>query len=174
MSDLGQAFLDHSRALLLEDYLPKVEHCVASMDEAQLWWRPGGQSNAAGNLLMHLAGNVRQWIIHGIGGALCIRDRASEFAADGGADRTTLLRRLRRTCEEAGAVLSGLGSGSLLERRRIQGLDVSVMGAVYHVTEHFAGHTGQIIYITKLTTGRDLGFWVIGDDGAVQRGWTSG
>ena len=83
MKDLGRDFLDKSRALLLQDYLPKVEHCVSSLPGDMLWWRPNEQSNAVGNLLLHLAGNVRQWIIHGAGGAQCTRTRTENSQLKG-------------------------------------------------------------------------------------------
>ncbi len=172
MSDVGHAFLSHSKALLVEDYLPKVEVCVRRLNDAALWWRPNDQSNAIGNLLLHLEGNVRQWILHGVGGAACTRDRQEEFAAAGGASRDELLDRLRSTCEEAGQVLDRLDERRLLDQRQIQGISISTIGAIYHAVEHFCGHLGQIVYITKMVLDEDLRFWVIGEDGSVQRGWT--
>ena len=172
MKTLGREFLDNSRALLLQDYLPKVERCVSSLPADMLWWRPNEHSNAVGNLLLHLAGNVRQWIVHGAGGAQCTRSRTEEFAPKEGATRAALLRQLRAACTEASVVLASLDAQRLTDRRVIQGVEVTIMGAVYHAIEHFSGHLGQIIYITKLGTGKDLCFWVIGDQGAVERGWT--
>ena len=171
MSDLGQDFLAHSRSLLREDFLPKTERCVLQLPEEKIWWRPNEQCNAVGNLLLHLAGNIRQWIVHGVGGAPCVRQRAAEFAAREGDHSTGLLKALRDACAEADDVLSELASHHLRERRTIQGIEVTVMQAIYHVMEHFSGHLGQIIYITKWCTQKDLGFWVIGEGGTVQRGW---
>ena len=173
MHEAEQLFLDQSRQLLLQDYLPKVEHCVSMLGDDALWWRPNENTNAVGNLLLHLTGNVRQWILHGVGGASCTRHRASEFNATGGADAQALLHGLRSTCAQAGAVLSEVDAASLTERRVIQGVEVSVLGAIYHALEHFSGHLGQILYITKLRTGKDLRFWVIGEEGAIERGWRS-
>ena len=101
-----------------------------------------------------------------------------EFAAEGGLTPAALLRQLRAACTEAGVdpgstvVLAKIDAQRLTDRRVIQGVEVTIMGAVYHAIEHFSGHLGQIIYITKLSTGKDLCFWVIGDQGAVERGWT--
>jgi hypothetical protein len=58
-----------------------------------------------------------------------------------------------------------------MEPRRIQGLDTTVFGAIYHVVEHFSTHTGQIVMLTKLRTGKDLGFWEALPDGTVVRKW---
>jgi hypothetical protein len=112
-----------------------------------------------GNLLLHLNGNVRQWILHGIGGQADVRDRDAEFAAQGGSGANDLLARLRDTVEEAIALIRALPARRLLERTSTQGYDCTVLGAIYHVVEHFAGHTFQIIYATKFATGEDLGFY---------------
>jgi hypothetical protein len=95
-----------------------------------------------------------------VGGHADVRDRAAEFAAEGGAVEE-LLARLAGAVADADAVLAGLAPASLDERRTIQGMDVSVFEAIYHVVEHFAGHTYQIIWIAKARTGRDLGFWKV-------------
>ncbi len=172
MSTPAQHFLDHSRQLLIQDYLPKVERCVVLLPAEKLWWRPNGQSNAVGNLLLHLSGNVREWIIHGVGGATSVRRRREEFSAKSGASAAQLMKALRATCKEAATILKRLDAACLADCRVIQGIEVTILGAIYHAVEHFSGHLGQIIYITKLCTGKDLSFWTVGEDGAVARGWT--
>ena len=116
------------------------------------------QSNSIGNLLLHLNGNVRQWIISGLGGEKDVRTRQREFEAHTGADAPELLRELRATVEAADRVLANVDPSTLLERRRIQSYDVSVMEAIYAVVEHFSMHTGQIILLAKTFKG-DLGFY---------------
>ena len=171
MADVAQAFIDQSRRFLRAEYLRKIEHCVAELADDDLWWRPNEDSNSVGNLLMHLAGNVRQWIIHGVGGAPDTRQRQQEFDAREGDAAEGLLARLRETLDEADRVLAGLDAEALSAPRQIQGLDVTVLEAVYHVVEHFSAHVGQVIYITKLRTGRDLRFYAMNADGSVRRGW---
>jgi uncharacterized damage-inducible protein DinB len=119
------------------------------MPEGHLWWRPNASSNSAGNLLLHLAGNVRQWIVSGVGGAPDVRTRDAEFAAHDGPPLSALLDQLDATCAEACAVLAALDPGALLAPRQIQGRTTTVFAAVYHVVEHFAGHTGQLILLAK-------------------------
>jgi uncharacterized damage-inducible protein DinB len=114
-----------------------------------VWRRADEHSNSVGNLLLHLAGNVRQWIVSSVGGAGDTRFRSGEFAARDGHDVASLWRALRATLDEADAVIAAQSAASLLERRTIQGRDVSVLDAIYHVVEHFALHTGQIILLTK-------------------------
>ena len=157
----GGAFLARSRAYLTAEYLPKIRASLSTLTPEDLWWRPNDGSNSAGNLVLHLAGNARQWIVHGVGGRSDVRDRPAEFAADGGENREELLARLAGAVSAADDVLADLDPAALHERRLIQGMDVSVLEAVYHVVEHFAGHTYQIIWIAKARTGRDLGFWKV-------------
>jgi uncharacterized damage-inducible protein DinB len=135
----------------------RIETCVAKLTPEQIWMRGAENENAVGNLMLHLAGNVRQWIICGVGGAEDRRDRDSEFDARSGNDA---LDRLRSTVTEAIALLSGLPHATLEEKRTIQKhWDLTVLEAIYHVVEHFSMHTGQIIFATKLLTGSDLGFY---------------
>jgi uncharacterized damage-inducible protein DinB len=149
MTDISQEFLARSRHYLSVEYPAKIRLCLDVLPAEALWRRSDERSNSVGNLLLHLAGNVRQWIISSVGGARDTRSRSSEFAAREGHDVETLWRALRATLDEADAVIAAQSSASLLERRTIQGRDVSVLEAVYHVAEHFALHTGQIILLTK-------------------------
>ncbi len=171
MPENGHAFLDTSRAYLRDDYLPKIARCVEALSPDDVWWRPNDASNSIGNLMLHLAGNVRQWIIHGIGGATDVRKRQHEFDERSPIPPKELLNYLRTTLAEVDAVLASVSPDDLLDKRSIQGLDRTVLEAIYHVVEHFGMHTGQIIYIAKLRTGADLNFWDIGADGSAQKNW---
>lgn len=171
LPDAGQAFLEQSRRLLGAEYMPKIERCVRLLPEEDLWWRSDPASNSVGNLLLHLAGNLRQWITHGVGGAPDRRTRSAEFDAGGGRSADEMLAHLAAAVAEADRVLAALPPARLFDRRRIQGIDVSVLEAVYHVVEHFSTHVGQIIYITKMRTGKDLQFYAMNADGSVRRGW---
>jgi len=137
----------------------RIEACLAKLSDDQIWARGGENENAIGNLALHLAGNVRQWIISSIGGIQFERDRDAEFAARGGATKTELSTRLRSTVEEASRVIRNLTTGQLTQTYPIQGYQPSGIEAVYHVVEHFSYHTGQIIFATKMLTGDDLAFY---------------
>lgn len=163
MSDTGQAFIDYSRDLLTHQHLPRIDRAVAALTDEQIWSRPNDASNSVGNLMLHLAGNVRQWIVTGIGGAPDTRRRQQEFDERGPLPRTELVERLRRAVADADTVLAALAPGQLNERRAIQKLDVTVLEAVYHVVEHFSMHTGQIIYVAKTYAG-DLAFYDLTGD----------
>jgi uncharacterized damage-inducible protein DinB len=158
----ARAFIAHARHLLSADYLPRIERCLGALAEADVWWRAAPATNSVGHLLLHLAGNARQWLVAGVGGAPDVRRRDTEFADTAAAPPTAaeLLAALRATIAEADAVLARLAPARLLDIKTIQGRsDVTVLEAVFHVVEHFSMHTGQIILLTRLRTGRDLGFY---------------
>jgi uncharacterized damage-inducible protein DinB len=147
--DIARAFLEHSRRYLVREYPTKIQHCLDVLPDEALWRRDDPTENSIGNLLLHLSGNVRQWIVSGVGGAPDARRRSAEFDAREGAGASELLAGLLDTLRAADDVLASLDDRSLADRRRIQGRDVNVLDAVYHVVEHFSMHTGQIILLTK-------------------------
>ncbi len=151
-------FLANSQQLISKQNLPHIVKCLQELTEDEIWWRPNPASNSAGNLVLHLCGNVRQWIIAGLGSAKYQRDRDSEFSELGPIPRQALVTQLRRTVRDACRVLARLTDESLSKKYRIQGYHVAGLDAIFHVTEHFGYHTGQIIYITKLKRGYDLRF----------------
>lgn len=160
---IAASFLSRSRYYLVREYPTKIRAAVEAMPADRIWWRPVDQANSVGNLLLHLAGNVRQWLISGVGGQPDVRKRNMEFAARGGATSASLLDGLDATIREADHVLAGLLPSELLERRTIQGRETTVIEAVYHVVEHFAGHTGQIIWIAKMHAPGAVRFYDDGD-----------
>jgi uncharacterized damage-inducible protein DinB len=159
MSSCADDFLNRSISLLTDEYLNKLTASLAAVSDADVWWRPNEASNSIGNLLLHLRGNVTQWILGGVGKRPFERRRAEEFSARGQATAQELLDHLAATVHEACEVIAAQTGDSLLERRQIQGYDVSVLEAVYHVVEHFSMHTGQIILLAKARSGSDLALW---------------
>jgi uncharacterized damage-inducible protein DinB len=157
--DLTPAFLAVSRAKLLDEYLPRLRAAVESLTDEQIWWRPNDASNSIGNLLLHLNGNVRQWLIASFSRQPDTRQRPAEFAERDHLPARTLLDRLAATLDEAAAILSRLTAEDLAAPMQIQGYSTTGLTAVYHVVEHFGLHYGQIVYITKMLQARDLGFY---------------
>jgi len=141
-------FLDFSITRLTQ-LTTHITDCLGRLRDDQVWARGSENENAIGNLVLHLNGNVRQWITSAIGGAADTRVRDQEFAARGGASAPELADTIRKTVAQAAAVLEGVTAGRLCDSVRIQGRDTAVLEAIYHVVEHFALHTGQIIYATK-------------------------
>jgi hypothetical protein len=149
-------FVEFSRGKLLEQYWPRLHGCVESLTAEHTWWRPNEASNSIGNLILHLNGNVRQWLVASFNGVEDTRDRPAEFAERHVIPPAALLERLGATMHEASTVLSRLTDADLLRTFHIQGYTVSGLHAVYQVVEHFGLHYGQILYITKLVRGEDL------------------
>ena len=169
----SRAFIVHASNFLVGDYLPKIERCLEKLSDEQIWWRANEESNSIGNLILHLCGNARQWIICGVGAQPDHRDRDSEFAQREIISREELLSLLRSTLAEVDNTLRDLDPSLLLEHRKIQGNDVEILEAIFHVTEHFSMHTGQIFLLTKLLTASDLRFYEFENDAPVKR-WRSG
>jgi uncharacterized damage-inducible protein DinB len=151
-------FLASSQHAIAKQNLPRIVECLQQLSEEEIWWRPNSASNSAGNLVLHLCGNVRQWIISGLGGAEDKRERDREFSERGPIPRQALVTQLRRTIRDACRVIARLSEDSLSRKHEIQGYQVTGLDAAFRVAEHFAYHTGQIIYITKLKRAKDLRF----------------
>lgn len=143
----------------LLQHMGRIEICVAKLNDDQIWARGHQTDNAVGNLCLHLAGNVQQWIVSSLGGAPDHRARDAEFAARSGVSGAELTAHLRQTVKAAAGIIQSLTAERLAARFTIQNYEVSGLGAVFHVVEHFSQHTGQIILLTKALTGTDLGFY---------------
>ena len=154
----ARMFLANSQELLAKQNLPRIVKCLQQLSEEDIWWRPNSASNSVGNLVLHLCGNVRQWIVSGLGEAEFRRERDREFAEQGPIPREVLVKQLRETVRDACRVLAQLSDDSLSRKYDIQGYHETGLYAVFHVTEHFGYHAGQIIYITKLKSAQDLKF----------------
>jgi uncharacterized damage-inducible protein DinB len=159
MDDVSRTFITKSRTLLTEDYVPKIERCLDRLPEKDIWWRPNEASNSIGNLILHLCGNVTMWIVGGVGSLPFERNRQQEFDERREIPASELRQRLKDVISRADEVMSRLDASALMTRRQIQGYDVTVLEAVYHVVEHFGMHTGQIILVTKARVGTELSLW---------------
>jgi hypothetical protein len=134
----------------LASALGKIKHCLGQLTDEQVWWRAQPSLNSIGNLILHLCGNVRQWIVAGLGGAPDVRDRPAEFSERDSIPKEELLRKLEAVVDEARAVLARQTACQLLEARRIQGFDVTGLKAIFDSVPHFRGHTQEIISLTRL------------------------
>ena len=157
-SDLGPLFLSHSNKKL-EQMTGHIETCVIKLGDDLIWARNGSHENTVGNLVLHLEGNVRQWIIAGIGGVPDVRQRDLEFSTAEGHTAGQLASHLRKTINEAMEIIGGLSVERLLERITPQSSTVSVLEAIYQVVGHFQQHAGQIMFATKQLSGDGLGFY---------------
>ncbi len=154
----------------LREYEAKIERCLGDLTDEQLWYRPNDQSNSIGNLVLHLCGNIRQWIGEGVGRKPYPRQRQQEFDERISVPRSELLSKLRSTIDEATDALSRLTPDDLVEMRTVQARTLTVMEAIYHAVEHFAMHTGQIIWITKAQMASNLHFYDV-SGGHPKKNW---
>jgi hypothetical protein len=152
-------FLKFSRWKLIEQYWPRLRSSVESLTDEQVWWRPNEVCNSVGNLILHLDGNVRQWLVASFNKSMDARNRPAEFKQRSVIPGSVLLEQLGRTMEEAGQVLARLTETELVTVFEIQGYTVTGLEAVYQVVEHFGLHYGQIVYVTKMLREKDMGFY---------------
>ena len=151
-------FIDQSVHRLQEN-TPKIQKCLHELTEQEVWQRPNPSSNSMGNIVIHLCGNITQYILSSLGHTKDIRERDKEFLAEGGYTRAELLEKLNTTVTNAVAVIRNLKDEEMLNVRSIQGHDLSAIGIILHVVEHYSYHTGQVIFWTKLIKDKDLGFY---------------
>ena len=149
MPDTVDAFLlQHITTRLVTEFPHQVERCLEVLTEDDLWWRPHEQSNAVGNLVLHVAGSNRHFLEHVIGGAPSVRDREAEFAARGGRTKGDVLQIWSDAARRVDAVLRTLTPDRLVQPTSDRNRPVADI--LLHVTHHNALHIGQIVWITKL------------------------
>lgn len=155
---IDQQFATFARAKL-DDHMGQISRCAGMLAEDQIWLRANGHCNSVGNLLLHLRGNVNQWIIGGVGGKTVTRDRPAEFAQRGGVAKKELIGGLEETVAGARDVIAALPQARWADAVTIQGYETTMLAAVFHVVEHFAFHTGQIVQMTKAILDVDLSLY---------------
>jgi uncharacterized damage-inducible protein DinB len=154
-NSIAQTFLDVS-CNKLEMMTDNLHSCVTRLSNAEIWERHGAHENAVGNLILHLSGNARQWVIHGVGGVADVRTRDKEFSADSGLSGAELMGIFAMTMTEARGVIASTPASRLTEIIHPQGRTVTVLEAIYQVVAHVHQHVGQIILLTKQMTRTDL------------------
>jgi len=145
--------------LRIDENLVKVEKCLDELKEEEIWQRSNESSNSIGNLILHLCGNITQYIISSLGNAKDIRERDLEFNATGGLSKSELYEKLTDVAYEAKNVIREINLEDLTAIRSVQGFKMSGIGIIIHVVEHFSYHTGQIAFWTKMIKNIDLGFY---------------
>jgi uncharacterized damage-inducible protein DinB len=154
-NDVATLFLSYS-SRKLGQMTATLESCLHRLTDDQVWQRGGEHENAIGNLILHLSGNMRQWIMFGVDRQPDVRVRDAEFSATGGMGAEQLLTLFRTTTAEARAVIKALPAERLTEITNPQHGEVSVLDAIYQVVGHVQQHVGQIILLTKQMAGTDL------------------
>jgi hypothetical protein len=137
----------------LTSALAKIKHCLGQLTVEQVWWRSRPSLNSIGNLILHLCGNLQQWIVVELGEGTDSRDRPAEFAELGPISKEELLTKLEGEILKAKAVLARQTASHLLKARRIQGFNVTGLTALFDSVPHFRGHTQEIVGMTRLQVG---------------------
>ena len=159
-TSISTLFLEFSQEKLLQQYWPRLRTAVEPLTDQQVWWRPNDACNSIGNLILHLNGNVGQWLVASFNRTEDHRERPAEFNATEGLSAGELLDRLGATMDRAAAILARLTPDDLVERFEVQGYEErSGLELVYQVVKHFGLHYGQILYIVKTVRAEDLGFY---------------
>jgi uncharacterized damage-inducible protein DinB len=157
--EIKEALVSEVIHRLYDESLPRILQCIDRLDNARIWWRPNESSNSIGNLILHLSGNVNQWIYTGLGGYPDNRIRQAEFDERGVIDKEKLRQDLVSTMDRIKPVIVNLPESELLRKRPVQTFEETGLTILVHVTEHFSYHTGQIAYITKMLSDSPLGFY---------------
>lgn len=144
---------------LFDESMPRLRKCLEQLNEEEIWQRPNEHSNSVGNLVLHLDGNIRQWVICGLGGQVDTRRRQAEFNERGPIPKADLLSKIESTMQEVAQTLERVQPEELLEYREVQTFRESGLSILVHVVEHFSYHVGQVTYIVKAGKDMDMGYY---------------
>ncbi len=153
------SFIMEIKRRLFEENVPRLKKCVGELTDSQIWYRPNLHSNSVGNLVLHLCGNVRQWILAGVGGEKDVRERQKEFDEKGPISTEKMLKDLDDLIMAVDQVLDQIEASALLKMYDVQGYKESGLSILIHVTEHFSYHIGQMTYIVKMLKDMDMGYY---------------
>jgi uncharacterized damage-inducible protein DinB len=156
---LANTFINNILRYLLDENFPRVTQCLEMLTEEQIWYRPNVQSNSVGNLVLHLNGNLNQWILNSIGRKDFQRIRQAEFDADKTKSKSDLIQIMNDIKNELYSCIQTITEEELLRNRPVQIYEESGMAILIHATEHFSYHTGQIAYLTKWLTNQQTFFY---------------
>ncbi len=154
-----ETLLAEIRRRLFEENVPRLKKCLDQLTDEEIWQRPNEHSNSMGNLVLHLCGNVRQWILAGLDGQADSRKRQEEFDEKGPVDRKLMLANLDALMQEVEAALNRLTPEKLLEKHSVQVYEETGISILVHVVEHFSYHVGQMTYYVKAIKDMDMGYY---------------
>lgn len=144
---------------IFEESIPRIKKCLDLITEAEVWQRPNENSNSIGNLILHLCGNVRQWLIAGLGKQQDVRERDKEFEERGPLPKGTLVQKLTELETDVRKVLANLSADVLTTVHAVQCYEETGVSIITHVIEHFSYHTGQITFYVKALKDVDTGYY---------------
>ncbi len=145
----------------LDGAMRKINHCLSQLTDEQIWWRPAESMNSIANLILHLCGNVQQWIVSGVGGVEDTRNRPLEFSQREMISKDELIQRLESTTARAIATMQAAPIDEFLCSHSIQGFEATGIGALFHSVSHFQGHTQEIVHLTRMQLGDSYEFALV-------------
>lgn len=143
----------------LEEKQTHLLKCITQLSEEEMWWRPNESSNSVANILLHLCGNIGQYILSSLGQQPDTRERDIEFATREGYNKQILWDKMVHTLESATQVVAHVSPEEMLRIRMVQGFEFSGIGVALHAVEHLSYHTGQVAYMVKLLKDRQVGLY---------------
>ncbi len=158
MQTLSSEFIEQS-ILRMQENIPRIDKCFSELSEKEAWQKPNDASNSIGNLILHLCGNITQYIISSLGGNADHRERDLEFSTKDGLSKAQLFEKITKVVNQSVLIMSEIPESELMRKRKVQAFDLSGIGIIIHVVEHFSYHTGQIAFLTKQLINKDLGFY---------------
>lgn len=159
MSELVSLIQKEYHRRIFEESYSRIENCISRITDDQVWQKPNDNTNSIGNLVLHLMGNVRQYVCSGIGGQTDTRVRDEEFLESSRCSKEELFLKMKSLQTDSLKVVDQLTEENLQTIYGVQGLEESGMSIMIHVIEHFSYHIGQIALYTKLLVDEDLGFY---------------
>lgn len=155
----GRLFIREIQRRLTTEGRDRILKCLDLLSEEDIWYRPNDHSNSVGNLVLHLCGNVTQWLFSTIGGGKDMRERQTEFDEKGPIPKSVLKAKVVNLMDKADRILESLDSSNLAKIYPVQGFEENGIAILVHITEHFSYHVGQITYIVKARKDLDTGYY---------------
>lgn len=156
---LEQLFISEIRRRLTGECQERILRCLDLLSEEDIWYRPNASSNSVGNLVLHLCGNVTQWLFSTMGNEMDHRVRQAEFDERGPISSSELKVRVVELMKKTDLILDKLDKGTLMQTYSVQGFRENGVAILVHITEHFSYHVGQITYFVKARKDLDVGYY---------------
>lgn len=159
MPNFHQTLIAEVKRRLIEESIARARKCLHLLSEEDIWYKPNTESNSVGNLILHLCGNARQWVIAGFGRAKDVRERQAEFDEEGPMPTERLIELLDTLEKDLIKVLDSLKEEELLQMHKVQVFEENGIAILIHVVEHFSYHVGQITYFVKARKNIDTAYY---------------
>lgn len=159
MKNIHQLLISETNRRLLQESFPRLKKCLNELSEKEIWYRPNNNSNSVGNLVLHLCGNARQWIIAGLGKEKDTRQRQSEFEQRAIIPTEKLLEMLDVLEKDLKVILNNISEKDLMKTHSVQTFQETGVAILVHVVEHFSYHVGQVTYFVKWRKDMDTGYY---------------